>query len=142
MGIWDKLRGELVDIIEWLDDTRDTIVWRFPRYENEIKYGAKLIVREGQVAAFVNQGRWRMCFKPGTFTLQTANLPIFPPFRAGNTALKARLRRRSISSTPGRLPIRNGERKTPSCCAMPNSARCGCGRLAHSRFTYPIHRHS
>ena len=42
MAIWDKLRGELIDIIEWLDDTRDTMVWRFPRYENEIKHGAIL----------------------------------------------------------------------------------------------------
>ena len=49
MGIWDALRGELVDIVEWLDDTQDTIVWRFPRYENEIKYGAKLIVRDGRL---------------------------------------------------------------------------------------------
>ena len=44
MAIWDKLRNELIDIIEWLDDTRDTMVWRFPRSDNEIKYGAKLIV--------------------------------------------------------------------------------------------------
>ena len=57
MALWDKLRGELIDIIEWLDDTRDTMVYRFQRYDNEIKYGAKLIVREGQVAAFVNEGR-------------------------------------------------------------------------------------
>src|SRR5436309_6793124 len=48
MGIWDKLKGELIDIIEWLDDTRDTMVWRYPRADNEIKYGAKLVVREGQ----------------------------------------------------------------------------------------------
>src|SRR3954463_15504831 len=53
MGLWDKITGELVDIIEWLDETRDTMVWRFPRYENQIKNGAKLIIRESQVAAFV-----------------------------------------------------------------------------------------
>ena len=45
MALWDALRGELIDIIEWVDDTPDTMVWRFPRYENEIKNGAKLIVR-------------------------------------------------------------------------------------------------
>src|SRR4051795_13108802 len=77
MAIWDKLRGELIDIIEWLDDTRDTIVWRYPRYDNEIKYGAKLIVREGQAAAFVNEGAIADLFlTPGTYTLQTQNLPI------------------------------------------------------------------
>ena len=57
MGLMDKLRGEFIDIIEWLDDSRDTIVWRFPRYDNEIKMGAKLVVRESQTAVFVNEGQ-------------------------------------------------------------------------------------
>jgi membrane protease subunit (stomatin/prohibitin family) len=76
MGLWDKLKGELVDIIEWTDDSRDTIVWRFPRYENEIKMGAKLIVRESQTAVFVNEGQIADVFPPGTHTLTTQNLPI------------------------------------------------------------------
>jgi membrane protease subunit (stomatin/prohibitin family) len=77
MGIFDKLKNELIDIIEWLDDSRDTRVWRFPRSDNEIKYGAKLIVREGQAAAFVNEGALADVFmQPGTYTLQTQNLPI------------------------------------------------------------------
>lgn len=76
MGLWDKIRGELVDIIEWLDDSPDTMVWRFPRYQNEIKNGAKLIVRESQVAAFVREGQLADIFTPGTFTLETRNLPI------------------------------------------------------------------
>jgi len=82
MAIWDKLRGELIDIIEWLDDTRDTMVWRFPRADNEIKNGAKLIVREGQAAAFVNEGALADVFmQPGTFTLTTQNLPILSKLR-------------------------------------------------------------
>jgi membrane protease subunit (stomatin/prohibitin family) len=72
----DKLRGELVDIIEWLDDSRDTIVWRFPRYQNEIKMGAQLIVRESQTAVFVNEGQIADAFTPGTYTLETRNMPI------------------------------------------------------------------
>jgi membrane protease subunit (stomatin/prohibitin family) len=76
MGLFDKLRGELIDIIEWLDDSRDTIVWRFPRYQNEIKMGAKLVVRETQNALFVNEGRLADIFTPGTYTLETRNLPI------------------------------------------------------------------
>ncbi len=77
MAIWDKLKGELIDIIEWLDDTRDTMVWRYPRADNEIKYGAKLIVRESQAAAFINEGAMADVFmQPGTFTLETKNLPI------------------------------------------------------------------
>ncbi|WP_318333202.1 SPFH domain-containing protein [Micromonospora sp. BRA006-A] len=76
MGLMDKLRGELIDIIEWLDDSRDTMVWRFPRYQNEIKMGAKLVVRESQTAVFVNEGKIADVFTPGTYTLETRNLPI------------------------------------------------------------------
>ena len=57
MGIWDKLKGELIDIVEFLDKTQDTIVHRFERFNNEIKNNAKLVVREGQVAVFVNEGQ-------------------------------------------------------------------------------------
>jgi len=46
MGLLEKLRGELVDIVEWMDHTRDTLVWRFPRYHNQIKNGAQLIVND------------------------------------------------------------------------------------------------
>jgi len=76
VGLMDKIRGEFIDIVEWTDDTRDTIVWRFPRYENEIKMNAKLVVRESQVAVFVNEGTIADVFKPGTYTLQTQNLPV------------------------------------------------------------------
>src|SRR3954468_24426901 len=76
MGLMDKLRGELIDIIEWLDSSRDTMVWRFPRYENEIKMGAKLVVRESQAAVFVNEGTVAAVFAPGTYPLETQNLPI------------------------------------------------------------------
>lgn len=76
MGIFDKIRHELIDIIDWTDDSGDTLVWRFPRYDNEIKYGAKLVVRESQSAAFINEGKLADVFGPGTYTLQTQNLPI------------------------------------------------------------------
>ena len=82
MSWWEKLTGEFIDIIEWLDDSPDTMVWRFPRYQNEIKNGAKLIVRESQVAAFVNEGQLADLFLwPGTFTLNTQNLPILSTMR-------------------------------------------------------------
>lgn len=82
MAIWDKLTAEFIDIIEWLDDTRDTMVWRYPRYDNEIKYGAQLIVREGQAAAFVNEGALADVYlQPGTYTLTTQNMPILSKLR-------------------------------------------------------------
>ena len=76
MGLWDKLKAELIDIVQWLDDTNDTLVYRFERYGNEIKYNAKLVVREGQVAVFINEGQLADVFKPGSYTLTTRNLPL------------------------------------------------------------------
>ena len=76
MGLWDKLKGEFVDIIEWLSDDSNAIAYRFDRYGNEIKNGAKLIVRPGQVAVFVHEGKIADVFKPGTHDLVTRNMPI------------------------------------------------------------------
>ena len=76
MGLMDRVRGQFIDIVEFLDDSRDTIVWRFPRQGNEIKMGAQLVVREGQNAVFVNEGTIADVFTPGTYTLETRNLPV------------------------------------------------------------------
>jgi len=76
MGIWDKLKNEFVDIIEWTDDSLNTMVWRFPRYQNEIKYGAQLTVRESQQAVFVNEGQIADVYRPGRHVLDTQNMPI------------------------------------------------------------------
>ncbi len=76
MGLMAKLKGELVDIIEWIDDSRSTLAWRFPRYNNEIKNGAELIVREGQRAVFVYRGQLADSFMPGHYELKSENLPI------------------------------------------------------------------
>jgi membrane protease subunit (stomatin/prohibitin family) len=76
MGIFDKLMGEFVDIIEWLDTTNDTMVYRFQRHNNEIKMGAKLTVRPGQKAVLVNEGQIADTFEPGLHELSTQNLPI------------------------------------------------------------------
>ena len=76
MALWDKLAGEFIDIIQWLDETGDTMAFRFERYGNEIKYHAKLVVREGQAAVFVNEGQVADVFLPGTYTLDTRNLPL------------------------------------------------------------------
>ena len=76
MGILDFLSGEFIDVIEWTDDTRDTMVWRFEREAHEIKYGAKLTVREGQSAVFVHEGQLADVFMPGLYQLETNNMPI------------------------------------------------------------------
>jgi len=77
MGLWDKIKGAaLIEIIEWVDSSNDTLVYRFPTWNREIKYGARLTVREGQAAVFINQGQCADVFQPGMYTLETKTLPI------------------------------------------------------------------
>src|SRR3990167_6592272 len=65
MGLWDKLKNELIDIVEHLDSSDNTLSFRFERRDNEIKNGAKLTVRPGQLAVFVNEGQYADVFKEG-----------------------------------------------------------------------------
>ncbi len=78
MSIFNVFRGQFIDIVEWTEPTQnDILAYRFPRANNEIKMGAKLVVREGQTALFVNEGQLTDIFlNPGTYTLTTENLPI------------------------------------------------------------------
>jgi membrane protease subunit (stomatin/prohibitin family) len=74
--VFEFLKGEFIDVISWLDDTRDTMVWRFDRRGQAIKMGAKLTVREGQAAVFIHEGQLADVFGPGLYMLETNNLPI------------------------------------------------------------------
>jgi len=76
MGLFDWVFGQFIDVIEWTDDSQDTMIYHFPRYNNEIKYGAKLTVRESQMAIFVNEGIIADILEPGVYKLETKNLPI------------------------------------------------------------------
>jgi membrane protease subunit (stomatin/prohibitin family) len=76
MGIFDFIKGEFIHVIEWTDDSADTLVFRFPVRDHAIKMGAQLTVREGQAAVFVNEGQLADVFTPGRYELTTANLPI------------------------------------------------------------------
>lgn len=76
MSIFDILGGEFIEIIEWTDDSRDTMVYRFPTVGKAIKYGAKLTVREGQAAVFIHEGQLADVFTPGLYLLETNNLPV------------------------------------------------------------------
>jgi membrane protease subunit (stomatin/prohibitin family) len=74
--VFNFLSGQFIDVIEWTDDTRDTMVYRFERQGHEIKYGAKLTVREGQTAVFIHEGQLADIFTPGLYMLETNNMPI------------------------------------------------------------------
>lgn len=76
MGLLSSLFSEFVDVIEWVDNTQNTIAWKFERHNNAIKMGAKLTVRESQVAIFINEGKIADVFQPGLYELSTQNLPV------------------------------------------------------------------
>ena len=80
MNLFNKIKqkafNEFIDIIEWTDNTSDTMIWRFPRYQAEIKNGAQLTVRETQVAVLVNEGQFADVYQPGRYQLTTQNMPI------------------------------------------------------------------
>ena len=82
MALTDFFRGELIEIIEWMDDSRDTLSWRFPDDDKAIKNGAQLIVRESQVAQFVYLGEFGDTFRPGKHTLTTDNIPILTKLKS------------------------------------------------------------
>jgi membrane protease subunit (stomatin/prohibitin family) len=120
MGILDKLRAELIDIVEWVDDSRHTLVWRFPRYHNQIKHGARLVVRPGQLAVFVREGRLADVFGPGHHRLETRNLPILStlagwkhgfdsPFLAEVYFVSTRVLTDLRWGTPNPVPMRDAD---------------------------------
>src|ERR1043166_524134 len=78
MGIFDRLSptSQFIEVIEWLDDSSNTLLYRFPVQDQEIKNGAQLIVRESQVAVFVHEGQIADQFPPGRYTIDGGNTPI------------------------------------------------------------------
>jgi len=82
MGLMDFIKGELIDVIEWTDDSRDTLSFRFPDDDKAIKNGAQLIVRESQVVQFVYLGEFGDTFAPGKHTLTTDNIPVLTKLKS------------------------------------------------------------
>ena len=89
MGIFDFIKGELIDIIEWTDDSRDTLSYRFPDDDREIKNGAQLIVRESQLVQFVYLGQFGDTFGPGKHALTTDNIPILTDLKGWKYGLES-----------------------------------------------------
>ena len=76
MGLMSFIKKQFIDIIQWTEDADGTLAWRFPMAEMEIQNGAQLVVRESQMALFVNEGKVADVFGPGTYTLSTRTLPV------------------------------------------------------------------
>ncbi len=82
MGIMDFIKGELLEVIEWTDDSRDTLSFRFPDDDKAIKRGAQLIVRESQMVQFVYLGEFADTYGPGKHTLTTDNIPVLTKLKS------------------------------------------------------------
>jgi excisionase family DNA binding protein len=82
MGLMDLIKGEFIDVIEWTDDSRDTLTWRFPDEDKAIKNGAQLIVRESQAVQFMYLGEFGDLFRPGKHTLTTDNIPVLTKLKS------------------------------------------------------------
>ncbi len=89
MGLFDYLKTQFLEIIQWEDDSRDTLSWRFPDQDKEIKRGAQLIVRESQVAQFVYLGQYGDSYGPGKHTLTTDNIPILSTLKGWKYGLES-----------------------------------------------------
>ena len=89
MGIFDFIKGELLEIVEWTDDSRDILSWRFPDEDKAIKRGAQLIVRESQTAQFLYLGEFGDTFGPGKYSLVTDNLPILTRLKSWKFGLES-----------------------------------------------------
>ena len=82
MGLFDFIKSQFIEVIEWTDSTTDTMVYNFPVQGREIKMGAQLTVRESQAAVFVNEGQIADVFSPGRYTLSTQNMPILTKIKS------------------------------------------------------------
>jgi excisionase family DNA binding protein len=89
MGLIDYLKTQFLEIIQWEDDSRDTLSFRYPDMDKEIKRGAQLIVRESQVAQFVYLGQFGDTFGPGKWTLNTDNIPILSTLKGWKYGLES-----------------------------------------------------
>ncbi|MCB9689966.1 MAG: SPFH domain-containing protein [Alphaproteobacteria bacterium] len=86
MGLWDTLKkhagAQFLEVIDWMDDSKDTLVYRYPTFNQAITDNSKLVVREGQAVVFVAEGRLSEVFAPGTYPLDTKNAPIMRFFQS------------------------------------------------------------
>ena len=104
MGLFDWVKGQFIEIIEWQDDSRDTVSWHFPVYRNEIKYGAQLTVRESQLAVFLNEGKIADVFQPGRHELTTKNLPVLATLKGWKYGFEAPFKADVIFVNTRRFP--------------------------------------
>lgn len=120
MGLLDFVKKQFIDIIQWIEDGDDVLVWRFPTADLEIQQGAQLIVRETQSAVFVHEGMAADVFGPGRHLIRTQNIPLLTdlrhwdklfesPFKSEVYFFSTRLRLNQTWGTAHPVTIRDAE---------------------------------
>jgi membrane protease subunit (stomatin/prohibitin family) len=120
MGIRDFIKKQFIDVVHWTEPEEGILAWRFPMQDMEIQNGAKLTVRESQMAAFVNEGRMADVLGPGLYTLNTHTLPLLTnlmnwdklfqsPFKSDVYFFSTRLRTNQRWGTANPITIRDKE---------------------------------
>jgi membrane protease subunit (stomatin/prohibitin family) len=126
MTLRELVGGEFIDIIEWIEDSPDAMVWRFSRPHNEIKNGAQLVVRPGQSAVFVDQGAVADVFTPGRHELTTRNLPVLSKLRGWKYGFESPFKADVVFVSTRQFPSHKWGTKTP---VMLNARELGPVRL-------------
>jgi len=126
MTLRDFISGEFIDVIEWIEDSPDAMVWRFSRPQNEIKNGAQLIVRPAQMAVFVDQGKVADIFTPGRHELSTRNLPVLSKLRGWKYGFESPFKADVVFVSSRQFPSHKWGTKTP---VMLNARELGPVRL-------------
>ena len=120
MGIPSFVKKQFIDILQWTEAGDDVLAWRFPTADFEIQQGGQLVIRETQMALFVDEGRVADLFSPGTHTIRTRNLPVLTdlrnwdklfesPFKSDVYFFSTRLRLNQTWGTANPLTIRDRE---------------------------------
>ncbi len=89
MGLLDFFTDEFIEVIDWVENGDDTMLWKFPDRDANIKYGAQLTVRESQTAIFLDEGEYADMFEPGRFELITQNMPVLTSLRNWKSGFKS-----------------------------------------------------
>ena len=134
MGLMDYIKTQLIDIIEWTDDSRDTISWRFPDDDKEIKNGAQLIVRESQTAQFIYLGEFGDTFGPGKHTLTTDNIPVLTQPQGLEVRLRVAVQGRRLLRQHAAVHRQQVGHVEPDHDARPGLRHRAAARLRHLRL--------
>jgi membrane protease subunit (stomatin/prohibitin family) len=133
MMLRELIHGELIDVVEWLEDSTNAMVWRFARPNNELKNGARLIVRPGQLAVFVEQGSVADVFQPGNHELVTQNLPVVSKLRGWKYGFQSPFKAEVVFVSTRQFAANKWGTKTP---VMVRDPELGAVRLrAYGTYT-------